>query len=139
MDFVAQPPQEAPVSTEAMTITRDSNDSSVHGNMDGHSWDGSQLSGTDDSDDEIVPDARYGESQRPFIDTANAAGPSAAGEAVAVAALTADYGAWLKRLAVRLRRAIPAGERFVRLRRIAPAVTGEEVSAALGQRVLLLW
>ncbi len=53
-------------------------------------------------------------------------GPSA-GQAVAVAALATDYGAWLKRLAVRLRRATPAGERFVRLRCIGPAVTGDQV------------
>lgn len=61
-------------------------------------------------------------------------GPSA-GQAVAVAALATDYGAWLKRLAVRLRRATPAGERFVRLRCIGPAVTGEQVGGRSGERL----
>lgn len=64
---------------------------------------------------------------RPFSGAKDADGGPSAGQAVAVAALATDYGAWLKRLAVRLRRATPAGERFVRLRCIGPAVTGEQV------------
>ncbi|CAM9634960.1 unnamed protein product, partial [Choristocarpus tenellus] len=48
-------------------------------------------------------------------------------EAVAAAALATDYTAWLTRLAVRLRRAVPAGECFVRLRCIDRAITGEQV------------
>lgn len=77
-----------------------------------------------DRDDGSVGSARQ---RRPFSAGKDAgAGPSA-GQAVAVAALATDYGAWLKRLAVRLRRATPAGERFVRLRSIGPAVTGEQV------------
>eukprot|EP00752_Nemacystus_decipiens_P011084 g9848.t1 len=64
---------------------------------------------------------------RSFSGAEDADGGASAGQAVAVAALATDYGAWLKRLAVRLRRATPAGERFVRLRCIGPAVTGEQV------------
>ncbi|CAM9218126.1 unnamed protein product, partial [Discosporangium mesarthrocarpum] len=48
------------------------------------------------------------------------------GARVGVAA-GADHDAWLARMAVRLRRAVPEGERFVRLHHVDRAVTGEQV------------
>lgn len=131
MDFLAQPPHEAqPLSSEG---NKGSSDDATHGNEDRQSWDGSDArSATDESDDEGAPGAGYSDaSRRTFVTgkvgTGVNANPSAAGEAMAVAALATDYGTWLKRLAVKLRRSTPAGERFVRLRRIGPAVTGEQV------------
>lgn len=149
VDFLAQPPPEAPAPTEATTES--------FANADAENWQGSDDSSCEDySEDELVAPPRAGggfptttaaapsrysrSGQRHFAAGNNDVGPGgggsfapkdddpkAAGEAVAGAALAADYGAWLKRLAVRLRRATPAGDRFVRLRRIGPTVTGEQV------------
>lgn len=127
MDFLAQPPHAAAGKPEA---TLAACDSANGGDGDRASWDGSDGGSlTDESEDEQAPGAgRGGRSKRSFVagKAGTGADPSPAGEAVAVAALATDYGAWLKRLAVRLRRSTPAGECFVRLRCIGPAVTGEQ-------------
>lgn len=131
MDFLARPSLEAQaLSPEG---NKGSNDDATCGNEDRQSWDSSDAgSVTDESGDEGPPRAGYGGASRRSLSagkvgTGVSADPSAAGEALAVAALATDYGAWLKRLAVKLRRSTPAGENFVRLRRIGPAVTGEQV------------
>ena len=112
---------------------------STHDSADLQSWEGSDGddSVSDDSEDERGREQgrRRGRGHRDdgrggsfaLGRAADAVDPSAAGEAVAVAALATDYGQWLKRLAVKLRRATPAGQRLVRLRSIGPAVTGEQV------------
>lgn len=145
MEFLAQPTQESSAPTDLTLGAEGVNDESS--NVDSRSWDGSNGSASDDSDDDglVAPGTRsgagtgtrpgYGDFQRPFTPNTGSSNrktgvgddPKAAGEAVAGAALAADYGVWLKRLAVRLRRSTPAGGRFVRLRRIGPSVTGEQV------------
>lgn len=150
MDFLAQPPPEAHAPTEATTVSSANVDAENWQGSDDSSCE-------DYSEDELVAPprasggfstittgakrSRYSRSGRRHFAAGNNDGsaggggsfapedddPKAAGEAVAGAALAADYGAWLKRLAVRLRRATPAGDRFVRLRRIGPTVTGEQV------------
>lgn len=131
MDFLARPPPAAPaasLSDAVLASAKDTQSDALYPDAYRQSW-GSD-GGSDDSEDDRVPPPRVkgyaGGSRRSFA--SGETGVSAAGEAVAVAALASDYGAWLKRLAVRLRRATPAGGRFVRLRRIGPAVTGEQVS-----------
>lgn len=129
MDYLAQPPPAA-----------SSLDASLHGRdvgSDTGSEDG-YLTSQDLDEERAAQQGTRGHNRgggsvgsarqrRPFSAGKDiGAGPSA-GQAVAVAALATDYGAWLKRLAVRLRRATPAGERFVRLRSVGPAVTGEQV------------
>ena len=133
MDYLAQPPPPAPLppsdaaphgdggsdTSDAGYITSDDileedrggGGGGAQQGADGHGHDGTAAAGN----------------RRSFSGAKDADGGPSAGQAVAVAALATDYGAWLKRLAVRLRRATPAGERFVRLRCIGPAVTGEQV------------
>lgn len=137
MDFLAQPPPAPRASPDAMPATneKDARNESVHGSADRQSWQGSDGdSVSDDSEDERGRGrgrgAEHGDGAGgSFVagKGADAVDPSSAGEAVAVAALATDYGQWLKRLAVKLRRATPAGQRHVRLRVIGPAVTGEQV------------
>lgn len=124
MDYLAQPPPAAPPS-----------DAAPHGDGGSDTSDAGYIT-SDDVLEEERGGAQHGGSgssqkQRSFSrpEDGGDGGPSA-GQAVAVAALATDYGAWLKRLAVRLRRATPAGERFVRLRCIGPAVTGDQVRRA---------
>lgn len=137
MDYLAQPP---PAARPADDFSEDSRlrDYSVQGNGGSENGSDSGYSTADDLLEEETGsrqgmEGRKNPSRKPFAPDAAAAsgggggGPSAAGEAVAVAALASDYGSWLKRLAVRLRRSTPAGERFVRLRCISPAVTGAQV------------
>ncbi|CAN0236426.1 unnamed protein product, partial [Laminaria digitata] len=142
MDFLAQPPPAAArVSPDAMLDASENSarNESAHGSADRQSWDGS------DGDDSAGGGAGEGRGRegggggggghgeggggggRSFATAGKAADDSSAGEAVAVAALATDYGRWLKRLAVKLRRATPPGQRLVRLRSVGPAVTGEQV------------
>lgn len=129
MDFLAPPPK---VSLEMSEAVLPGEEDGVDGveREDEISWDGSD-GGSNESSDE-----RPSRSRRPSKDDRSASlnpfasgtgEPSPAGEVVAGAALASDYGAWLKRLAVRMRRGAPAGDRFVRLRCISPVVTGDEV------------
>ncbi|CAM9483306.1 unnamed protein product [Scytosiphon promiscuus] len=133
MDYLAQPPPAAP---PAEGFSEDGlRDYSVQGNGGSENGSDSGYSTADDLLEEETGSRQGTEAQRKnasrrrktFAPDAAGGGPSAAGEAVAVAALASDYGSWLKRLAVRLRRSTPAGERFVRLRCISPAVTGAQV------------
>lgn len=134
MDFLAPPPK---VSLEMSEAVLPGEEDGVDGveREDEISWGGSD-GGSNDSSDERPPRSRglsndgRGASLNPFA--SGTGEPSPAGEAVAGAALASDYGAWLKRLAVRLRRGAPAGDRFVRLRRISPVVTGDEVGCNRG-------
>lgn len=140
MDFLDQPMHTGLGSSSSAVAAAVQVDAGRHAGArandgwDEQSWDGSNDgSPSDESADERRTHNRDGSgsggSRRPF--GGSKAGPitdsSSLGHAMAGAALATDYGAWLKRLAVKLRRATPAGERFVRLRRIGPAVTGEEV------------
>lgn len=140
MDFLAQPVHEPSTPPKHILGVKYPDNSSA--DVDVRSWDGSDASACDDSDDDFIARRAGADSRRAYSShrrllAAGSGGgkakvavndPKAAGEAVAGAALAAEYGLWLKRLAVRLRRSTPAGERFVRLRRIGPAVTGEQVS-----------
>lgn len=140
MDYLAQPPSAAPPAVE--DFSEDGRrDYSVQGNGGSDNGSDSGYSTADDLLEEETRSRQGMEGQQrnaerrrqPFAsDVAGGGGPSAAGEAVAGAALASDYGSWLKRLAVRLRRSTPAGERFVRLRCISPAVTGAQVTGVGG-------
>lgn len=129
MEYLAQPPPAALPSdagphvdggsdtSDAGYITSDDileEERGAQQGASGHGYDGTAAAGSSGN-------------HRSFSGAKDVDGGPSAGQAVAVAALATDYGAWLKRLAVRLRRATPAGERFVRLRCIGPAVTGEQV------------
>lgn len=129
MDFLAPPPKVSFEMSEAVLPGEEDGVDGVERDEE-MSWDGSD-GGSNDSSDERPPQSRRlskdsrSASLNPFA--SGTGEPSPAGEAVAGAALASDYGAWLKRLAVRLRRGAPAGDRFVRLRCISPVVTGDEV------------
>lgn len=137
MDYLAQP---APASLPADDLSANGNGGGADTGSD-HGSDGYFTSDDlllNDDDDRgsrhTTASSSSHHRRRPFSSGkadggGGGSGPSAAGQAVAGAALASDYGTWLKRLAVRLRRATPAGERFVRLRCIGPAVTGEQVCA----------
>lgn len=128
IEFLAQPTQKRAVSPELEQAGRDGDDGSSRNEDRG--WDGDESDYSDESDEfdhKPTSGSGSGGSRSFFTGKAGAGRSTNPGEAVAVAALASDYGTWLRRLAVRLRRATPPGDRFVRLRRISPAITGEEV------------
>lgn len=128
MEFLAQPSPDAPSSAGAAQGANDPETHAAREEADEGSSDGSAGSEGDGCKDEAASKGgRGGRPQRLFGDKAGATSDASTGEAVAVAALASEYGSWLKRLAVRLRRAVPAGSHSVRLRRVSPAVTGDQV------------
>lgn len=134
MDYLAQP---APASLPADDVSANGGGGvdagSDHGSDGYFTSDDLLLNEDDERGSRHTAASSSSYHRRPFSSgkADGGSGPSAAGQAVAGAALASDYGTWLKRLAVRLRRATPAGERFVRLRCISPAVTGEQVVNSL--------
>ncbi|CBN77240.1 hypothetical protein Esi_0038_0149 [Ectocarpus siliculosus] len=130
MDYLAQP---APASLPADDLSANGGGGaeagSDHGSDGYFTSDDLLVNDDDERGSRHTTASTSSHHRRPFSSgkADGGSGPSAAGQAVAGAALASDYGTWLKRLAVRLRRATPAGEQFVRLRCISPAVTGEQV------------